>query len=113
MAAGVVMNNSPTPHRQNNTPQTTSSTKPNTPGVQPQGTSGTRSALEDAVDRILDRAKSRLEVDDAQAIVEILEKVSTKRLLPTDRCIEPTDHRCWIPGSESTCVRGDDVSGNS
>jgi hypothetical protein len=113
MAAGVAMNNSPTSHRQNNTPQTTSSTKLNAPGVQPQGTSGARSALEDAVDRVLDRAKSRLEVDDAQAAVETLEKVSRKHSLPIYRRIEPVDDRCWTPALESTCAPEGDVSGDS
>ena len=112
MAAGVIMNNPPAPHRPNNTPQTTLGTKPSTSGVQPQGTSGTRSALE-VVDRILERARSRLEAGEAQATVETLEKVRRKHLLLTDRYTKSADDRCWISASESTRGRGDDVSGDS
>ena len=75
MATDVLMN-SHTPCRSSNAPQTTSSTKPSTSGVQPQNTPDTRLTLDDTVERILDKAKSQLGEGEAQKVVETLEKVS-------------------------------------
>jgi hypothetical protein len=113
MGTDAPTDGSPTLHRLNDTLQTTPSTQLSTSAVHPQGTSGTRFALDEAVDRILDGAKSRLEEGDAKATVETLEKVSGKHLLPTDRCTKPVDDRCWIPALKSTYAQGDDVSGDS
>ena len=84
MATDVLMN-SHTPRRSSNAPQTTSSTKPSTSGVQSQNTPDTRLTLDDTVERILDKAKSPLGEGDAQKVVETLEKVSRKYTQTVDQ----------------------------
>ena len=104
---------SPTRHRSNSIPQTTSNTKLRGSGVEPQTTSGPRPTPDEVVDRILLRAKSPLGEDEARKIVEALEKVSRDRLPPNDWCFQPENHRCWSPTAKSVCARGGDVSGDS
>jgi len=95
MATRVFVNNSHTPHHSSNIPQATPSAKLSTSGAQPQNTSDSRFSLDDTVDRILVKAKSPLKEDEVRLLVEALEKVSNKYLLPTARCIQPADDRCW------------------
>jgi len=113
MAAPVLVNNSHTPRHSSNIPHNTPSTKPSTSGVQLQNTPNARLNLDERVNRILDKAKSPSGEGEVRVMVEALEKVSGMHLLPTDRCTQPTDDRCWTPDAPWTCARGGDVFGDS
>ena len=82
MATSVLMNDSPAPHRPRNVSLVTPNTGPSASGVQPHNTSGSRMIPEEAVDRLLEKAKSPLGVTELRKVVEALEKVSGRHLLP-------------------------------
>jgi len=97
MGTRVFTNNSRAPHHSSNIPQATPSAKLSTSGAQPQNTFDSRLTIDDTVDRILVKAKSPLKEGEVRLLVEALEKVSNKYLLPTARCIQPADDRYWSP----------------
>ena len=94
MAAGVLMNNSPTPHRSRNISQATPNTGASTTGVQPN-----KPTPDDVVDRLLERAKSPMGEAEVWKVVETLEKVSSMHLLPPCRYAKPADDRCYSHNS--------------
>jgi len=99
MATGVLMNNSPTPHRPRNVSLATPNTGPNASGVQPHNTSGSLTP-EETVERLLERVKSPLGETDLRKVVEALEKASGRHLLPSCQYIKPADYRCCSPSSK-------------
>ena len=81
------VNNSPTPHDSRNNLQTTPSTELNMPGAQPQDETDTPlTPNEREMYQTLIRAKSLSGKDEAQEVIEKLDKVCRKHFLPADRC---------------------------
>jgi hypothetical protein len=83
-----------------NTLRTTINAKLSTPDAQLQSTHSTRRSPDEVVERVLVRAKSPLGKDEVRTVVESLEKVSRKRLLPTDPCAQPVDDSCSGPSTK-------------
>lgn len=83
MATDVLVKNSHTTYRSTNVPQATSSTKLNASSMQSQNTPDTQPTLDQTIDRVLAKANSRLGENDAQAVVDELEKVGRERLQTT------------------------------
>jgi len=85
MATGVVMNSSP---------------GPSASGVQPHNSFRPRMTPEEAMERLMERARSPLGEAEVRRVVETLQRVSRMRLLPSYRRVKPADYSCRIPGSK-------------
>ena len=82
MATDVPTNSSPTPRRSGNIAKTTPNTELRTSGIKPQNTFDPRPTADEAVDQILVGAKPPLGEGEVIEVVERLENVSEKHLLP-------------------------------